>query len=154
MGRMSTARSGIACPNHVSHNQPPNAACTLCSMTRGLDCPLILDGASLVYVCVRWRIQSYIVVVLRILYTLPAHVYPVSAVLQLCDVGRQVKTSVERVLQISNIELLERIVHLRHIACSYCVMGQLSEDSADQVRPDQGVAFAAAPSRNHTTCRH
>ena len=57
----------------------PDSACALFAMAGSRDCPLVFDWACAVHAHVGWSVQSYIVVVLGILHTRPADVYPLSA---------------------------------------------------------------------------
>lgn len=81
-------------------------------MARGLDSPLIFDRACLVYAHIGGGVQSYKVVVLRILNAIPCDLNPLSALPQQVMTCAQLYNVVKSVSHVANLELLKRIMHV------------------------------------------
>ncbi len=81
-------------------------------MARGLDSPVIFDRACLVYAHVGGGVQSYVVVVLRILNAFPCDFYPLSALPQQVVTCAQLYDVVKSVSHVADLILLERIMHV------------------------------------------
>lgn len=81
-------------------------------MARGLDSPLIFDRACLVYAHVGGGVQSYIIVVLRILNAFPCDSNPLSALPQQVVICAQLYDVVQGVSHVADLVILERIMHV------------------------------------------
>lgn len=77
---------------------------------RRFDCPLVLDRTSLVYARTCGHVQREIVVVLRILYAVPANVHPLSLVFEFGDTSIDSHVVVELVLYVADLKFLQHVV--------------------------------------------